>query len=140
MMPHGIDTSPVIAEYGRYCNRSGDGLSDNPNWCYTEWINVSPAIQSSVLIIVDAFASLHNDHTYQIQNADGTKKDYFYGSDNFSEFRRVWNNGFIPEKFRWSILIENLDKCYAYCENNGQIFFAGNNSIYYGHRNISELN
>ena len=32
-----------------------------------------------------------------------------------------------------------LDDCFAYVTNTGQILFAGKNSIYYGHRNISEI-
>lgn len=33
-----------------------------------------------------------------------------------------------------------LDESYAYIVETGQILFAGNNTPYYGHRNISELN
>ena len=33
-----------------------------------------------------------------------------------------------------------LDESYAYIVETGQILFAGKNTPYYGHRNISELN
>ena len=41
---------------------------------------------------------------------------------------------------RATALIDQLDECYFYLKETGQILFAGKNSIYHGHKNISELN
>jgi hypothetical protein len=42
--------------------------------------------------------------------------------------------------FAATIQTDMIDDCYLINRNTGEIFFAGKNSIYYGHRNISELN
>lgn len=139
MQTRKLDTSPKIAEFGKNCNRSFNGLTTNPDWCYTEWVTISPSINSMDIGIVDAYASKSNNKTYQLQTADGANGDYHYGSTDFSEFTRKWTITFIPERIRWSILIANLDNCYAYCINNGQIFFAGKNTPYYGYTNINDM-
>ena len=33
-----------------------------------------------------------------------------------------------------------IDDAYMYINDSGQILFAGKNTIYYGHRNINEIN
>lgn len=38
-----------------------------------------------------------------------------------------------------TILLAKKDDCYAYIVDTGEILFAGVNSIYYGHHNISEV-
>ena len=134
------DTSPKIAEYGKYCSRGKTSLASDPEWCYTEWMVLNPPQSENIIIIVDAYASKGSSYTYQYHNVSGSWGDYWYGNPDFSEYRRVMNTGTNRiHMIRWSIKIENLDRCYAYIETTGQILFAGKNSIYYGHRNISEL-
>ena len=137
------DTTPKIAVYGKFL-RNNTVIVDDPEWCYTEWIecDLTGQIAGQGKALVDAYASLFvrgsPPHSYQYELADGTL-DYYYGSEDFSEDVRTATTKNIV-RIRWSLLIANIDKCYAYLRNTGQIFFAGKNSIYYGHRNISELN
>lgn len=134
------DNSPVISEYGKYCTRSGDYLADDPNWCVTDWMYFNPIPSGSNIQIVDAFASQATSKTYQYQSSTGGFKDYYYGSNDFSEYVRTLYGvmGRSLYKIRWSIRIDNLDKCYAFCGDTGQIFFAGRNSKYYGRKNAYE--
>ena len=140
MLEKVYDNSPKIAEYGYSLGRSATGVSEHSSWCYTEWYNVEPYTlgKGESTIVVDANASFNNTRTYQYEFTDGVK-DYWYGSSDFSEYKRSVSPK-ILKKIRCSIRIDHLDDCYMYIQNSGQIIFAGKNSIYYGHRNISELN
>ena len=54
------------------------------------------------------------------------------------ERRNVINIG--SDGMAFTLLTENLSGSYAYILETGEILFAGKNTPYYGHRNISELN
>lgn len=138
-----IDTSPKIAVYGKYL-RNATRIESDAGWCYTEWVECNQEGQTAgtAKYIVDAFASCLPQegipHSFQFETSDGLV-DYWYNpNNNFEEYRRKCGSKNIV-RVRWSLLIANIDKCYAFLENTGQIFFAGKNSIYFGHRNISEL-
>ena len=96
-------------------------------------------------------------YTYPAQNYKQTFVSYGVGCDNI----RIFKNGKYMDYWNWStegstvrrtviniqsdgfiigVNLALLDQSYMFCEETGQIFFAGKNSIYYGHRNISELN
>ena len=67
---------------------------------------------------------------------DGTYVDYW--NVRIGDTRNVINancNGL-------AVSIESINEAnaYAYLPDTGEILFAGKNSIYYGHKNISELN
>lgn len=65
--------------------------------------------------------------------------DYWgWNSRNDEVTRNVININ--SDAIRFDIYIPMIDRCYAYLVETGQILFAGKNSIYYGHCNISELN
>lgn len=141
-----IDTSPKIAEYGKYLGRANGLINDDAEWCYTDWIYFSSDTPGRKINITDAFASLSRlaslggDFTYQYENADGTFKDWFYGSNNFSEYTRtIGRTGAALYRIRWSLKIENINDCYAFCNDTGQILFAGKNSPYYGYININNM-
>ena len=135
-----IDTSPKIAKYGYFMRNSTINIADS-DWCITEWIDVINAPNRSVGI-VDAFASLYGGsppHVYRYVFSDGST-DYWYGSNDFSKYTRyIGANSKHIVRICWSLKIENLDKCYAYLKETGQIFFAGKSSPYYGYVNINDM-
>ena len=121
-----IDTSPKIAEYGKYCNRTGQGLDSDSAWCYTEYYDLE----------FNGRQTIHDNntdsqHTMQFQtNAQGTAYDFWYGPSRTVGAYNV---------IRFSIKMENIDTSYAYSEKSGQIFFAGKNTPYYGYTNINDM-
>lgn len=69
---------------------------------------------------------------------DGGYLDY-WGLNQMDNYERncinVTANG-----LAMTMAMNRLSDSYAYLKETGQILFAGKNSIYYGHENISELN
>ena len=128
----GIDTSPRIAEYGKYLGRSNTGTGSDASWCYTVWYDIDPVPgTTNKLQIVNC--GIDNDRTYQYTASSGgadwdyrTAGDYYWLSAN-------------ANKIRFSIYIPNLLDCYAYIATTGQILFAGRNTQYYGYTNIHDM-
>lgn len=131
----GLDTSPIIAQYG-VKNPSGNPATkpyivDN-SYCVTEIYAYTAYAERQTLRL---FGGNGNIILYQ----DGVYKDY-------------WNFNGESEEHKWGVINANtngiscslkislIDDSYAIMEKSGEILFAGKNSIYYGHRNISELN
>ena len=122
----GLDTSPRIAEYGKYLNRSTTGTAINEGWCYTDWYDINPI--KEFITIKDNVTDII--HTFQYVMQNGTR-DYWYGPT------RPLSGS--PYTIRFSIQITNIPTCYAYSETTGQIFFAGRNTPYYGYTNIHDM-
>lgn len=132
MQKSGVDTSPIIIDYDKRYNPGGS-VSDYAGRCITD---------------AYAFTSVTNEDRYLIsygmQNSlivyqDGAYKDYWNYNSVQSEQRTV-GLAIGCDQVKFTLEMSMLDDCYAYQESTGIIFFAGKNSIYYGHRNISELN
>ncbi len=131
------DTSPKIAEYGKYCGRhySNDenAIGTSADYCYTEWYDFMPS-QLGVVKIVNN--TTNSNHVFQAEgeNTDGTPYYvWYYGNQNIGKSTATLT------RIRFSIRTANIDNAYAYCETTGQIFFAGKNSSYYGYRNINDM-
>lgn len=120
-----------VAEYDKYCGRSAEGISDGTGWCYTDWYLFDPQPSGSSIKLRNN--STNNNHTYQYQNEDGTKKDYFYSNQTVG-----WS-GVSMYKIRFSLQTADADDSYAYCLSTGQIFFAGKNTDYFGYSNINNI-
>lgn len=127
-----LNTSPKIAEYGKYLDRSNTGTGSRASWCYTVWYDIDPAPgTANRLRIVNC--GIETNRTYQwTTSAGGANWDYrktggyYYLSAN-------------ANTIRISIPIANLAICYAYIETTGQILFAGRNTQYYGYTNIHDM-
>ena len=135
-----LDTSPIIAETGKYLT-GNDSTAVDQDWCYTEWIILNPPVNpNNAMTTRDANASLQGSPSkvYQGQTEDGSSKDYWYGSTDFTEKARSWTakQWF---KLRWSIRIDKVDDAYAICNGTGQILFAGKNTQYYGYTNVNDM-
>lgn len=127
-----LNTSPRIAEYGKYLTRSNTGTGSNADWCYTIWYDIYPAPgTANRLQLVNC--GIGEFRTYQwTTSAGGANWDY----------RKTGGYYYLPanaNKIRVSIPIANLLTCYAYIESTGQILFAGKNTPYYGYTNINDM-
>lgn len=127
-----INTSPRIAEYGKRL-RNKSIMEANSNCCYTEWYQVDdvPTVTYSFMwggsgLQGDVYSSV-----FQTAKADGTPIDYYY-----------WNRPYLfagSEKIRFTLLISGIEDSWAYNPTDGQIWFAGKNTIYYGYTNINDM-
>ena len=123
-----LDTSPIIALYNKGISVRND--VDKEGFCITEKYYYPPS---------DAFQTLAYFGTDGAQcriYKDGAYMDYWTLNQAQSP-RRVINIG--SEAIAITLSMFKLDESYAYIVETGQILFAGKNTPYYGHRNISEL-
>ena len=143
MMPHGIDTSPKIAEYGKACAYATTGERDYSNACITDWYQFYPQ-QSGLLTIyyemLNGYSRRDGNYQFYALDAVQTLRDWYYNLSETNKTRVIGWNGFTLQEIRFTIITANIDDVYAYVVETGQIFFAGKNTPYYGHRNIFELN
>ena len=131
MMPHGIDTSPIIERYN--AKLAGDIVAAD-GYCVT----AKYYYQSSNT--VQTIAYYFGEASLQCQvfrNNGETYMDYWVLQKRQSP-RTCINAG--SDAIWFTIEMNEINNCYAYIIETGQIFFAGKNTPYYGHRNISELN
>lgn len=126
-----LDTSPEIIAYDKKTPNNSGGLISNEGTCVTRLYEY-PA-QATTQTLVTSYVS-NAVRTF----TDGKYKDYWSWNSREGYYRNVINVG--SNALQCTIITDNLDDCYAYLSETGQILFAGKNSIYYGHRNISELN
>ena len=131
-----IDTSPVVDVYGYNLGRSDTGTVENEAWCYTVWMTLDPAMTGTVGVCDNCTDS---NHTYQIL-FDNDSRNWFYRNTNNADGQRNLNStGKYLIQIRCSIKIADIDNSWMFIRQSGEILFAGKNTIYYGHKNISEL-
>lgn len=126
-----LDTSPVILEHGKRYER-GNVIQVASDRCITDFYDfVSTTSDDRYIYSYGIAFSI-------LVFSNGEYKDYWnYESPDGEKLTIGLNVGCNQVKFT---LIESLlDDCYVYQVTTGKIFFAGKNSIYYGHRNISEV-
>lgn len=136
-MSHKTDTSPRIAEHGVHWSRTFGIKATNDNWCITDWYNVENAPFGDVN--VQGFVGSDNTNiTFQYRfNNDST--DWYYFNGVYPRRLPIGKDRKIVG-ITFSIQETEIYNSYAYIVETGQILFAGKNTPYYGHRNISELN
>lgn len=128
-MPHTLDTSPIITDYNMELNNRGGLISSN-NRSVTGYYALSSYV-GSITQAITGGGQLRICAAY---------KDYDFV--DYWTNRIVFNAG--TNQIRATIDNVDIDNIYAYMPLNstvdqGKILFAGKNTIYYGHRNISEL-
>lgn len=131
----GIDTSPRIAQYG-VKNPSGNPASkpyiEDANYCVTV---IYPYTSSASKQTLTLYGGSGNVILYD----NGTYKDYWSFEAEIQPHRRNVINA-NTNGISCPLKISMLADSYAFMVETGEILFAGRNSIYYGHRNINELN
>ena len=139
MMPHGIDTSPVIDEYG-VCWGRGFGIkTNNSAWGITKWYDVIDTPGTNRTTCINGYVGAElNSITFQYYLSSGTTDWWYFGDTNPRQI--LINSPDRVSNISFSIEIDKIDDSYAFVVETGFIIFAGKNTPYYGHRNISELN
>ena len=137
------NTEPKILETGVYWSRSYGGKGSSEDWAITEWYVFKRNGEQQAPIS----GYVGNDwtgHTFQYygEKPNGTLYKnwmYFNGIEHPTILIGAINNG-NDVHISFSIQLSKIDDVYAYHKGTGQIFFVGKNTIYYRHKNISELN
>lgn len=130
----GLDTSPIIEYYDK--GLIGSGATQDVIGCCVTALYTYP--EKSVMQTSVTTGGWGTAAGVMIVYKDGNKVDY-WGTNTQDNYERACIN---PNSngLRISLKMSRLDDAYLYIKDTGQILFAGRNSIYYGHRNINELN
>ncbi len=130
----GLDTSPIITDMG-YRLKNGDlTLEVNSAACVTDLYSFVYDGDSSNRAVFVMYGTLPSLQVF----TNGTYTDYWNRDSTTGEMSQTVNNG--VDGIRFTLQIDMLDVCYAFLQQTGDILFAGKNSIYYGHRNVMEVN
>lgn len=124
-----LDTSPIIAMYDKRISIKND--VDAEDFCITEryYYPPSDAVQTLAYYGTDGKqCRVYKNDVYM---------DYWTLGETQSP-KKCINIG--SDAIEITLSMFRLDESYAYIVETGQILFAGKNTPYYGHRNISELN
>lgn len=129
-----IDTSPIIEYYNKGLKKNGT-VQDVEGCCVTAMYEYPAKTFTQTYVCTGGWG---NSAGLLIIYQDGTQIDW-WGTSNQDNYERncidANSNG-----LKLSLQMNRLDDAYMYLKETGQILFAGRNSIYYGHRNINELN
>ena len=128
-----LDTSPIIREYNTEYNPY------NLSPVYADGFCTTVVYQYPILTATATIAYYGTDGRNMIllKNDAAVYMDYWRLTHPDNP-RKCMNAG--SDGAMFTLNMEMIDDCYAYLVETGQIFFAGKNTPYYGHRNISELN
>ena len=138
MQKSGLDTSPKVAQYGVYWGRTFGQTVQKEEWCITEWYDIDDEPGNSRDTYINGYVGKDtSDTTFQFYNTNSSSGWYYFNGTNP---RRVFRNTYRISQISFSIESSKLDDSYAFMVETGQIIFAGKNTIYYGHKNVSELN
>ena len=133
------DTTPKIAEYGKYWNRKFGDTTDNANWCITQWIDVNdPYTGTERATSINGFIGADNiGITFQYYTINGS--DWFYFNGTNPRIILPYNSQSRLTSISFSIQVNEIDNSYAYVVQTGRILFAGKNTPYYGYTNINDM-
>lgn len=136
MQISGLNTSPVIDEYGVHWNRTFGQKESNDRWCITKYYDVIDAPNGNVNIM--GFVGADNTTiTFQYHFSNGIT-DWYYFNKVYPRRLPIINDRAIIS-ISFSIEVSEINNSYAYLVETGQIIFAGKNTPYYGYTNISEM-
>lgn len=132
-----IDTSPVITDYDKYLNNSGTPTSGT-GCCCTDFYNM---LGTSLVIFTPWTEDSYPRSSLNVVSFSGTTKTHYWnGMSTQSAPKSVSLSAAASDsnKLRFSLFTSGLSSCYAYDSDSGDIYFAGEDSPYYGMSNISE--
>lgn len=134
--PSVIDTSPRIAEFNKRLNAGNPATKppvDYEGACITDYYDY-PAQTTTQTICMSGKMDIIQSYLMIFQ--DGTYKDY-WGQPNDGASKACINGN--SNQIKFTLDMSKLDDSYAYIVGTGQILFAGRNTQYYGHTNVSEI-
>ena len=130
-----LDTTPVIIQSGvAYPSGNPDTkplLQDNSlgiTGIY-QLDEVPQAMQQCTLKYVGSYNIIYKDNNEYL--------DFYGGSGTNETTKNMFSTA--ARAVAFTIMLQYINDCYAFNTDTGQIFFAGRNTIYYGHQNISEI-
>ena len=131
MRKRGLDTSPVILQYDVRLWSDGSITTKN-GACITKSYDY------------DVGLNRRFDHYGLASSTINYKNGEFFDYWNVPSDDAPKTNQILAasntQQIQFTLITSLLDDCYVINVGTGDILFAGKNSIYYGHRNISELN
>ena len=136
MQISGLNTSPVIDEYGVHWNRTFGGKQSDDGWCITKYYDVIGAPRGEVNIMGFVGAD-STTITFQYYFSDGATDWYYFNKVYPRRLPASTSKAIVSISF--SIEVSEIENSYAYLVETGQIIFAGKNTPYYGYTNISEM-
>jgi len=130
-----IDTTPIILEYDKAYrpNPSTNPPIETTGVCITDVYTFEPTASNRGIVTYGAKGNMlvYNNNQYS---------DYWALSSYEQEQTRTNVIAAGDNAVAFTLDTDSLLTCYAYIPETGEILFAGENSEYYGHQNISELN
>lgn len=129
-----LNTSPKIA-YENACIIAGGNIAEKQNSVVTALYPYSNPSDSNYTLCYYG-----TQDKMALYDAERRYNDYWaIGAVDAPKTRAVLYKNSRTSFAAFTLRKDMLDDCFAYVTNTGQILFAGKNSIYYGHRNISEI-
>lgn len=128
----GLDTTPVIMEYNKQWNSSGNTESKN-GYCVTEKYKVPWTAGMKYKVKTSNTAS----HSSRICAWTGNETNFSTSWERSSGEINV-NYTFANCWLSCTLETADIDDCYLYENNSGNIIFAGRNTPFYGKQNINE--
>ena len=130
-----IDTSPIIEAWDSAMKANNTPYVESTGACVTALYEFQPVSSTTTVVITGSVVGgIGTMRLYK----NGAYYDY-WGLNDADNFERNCINP-NTNGMRVTLNMNRLNDSYFYIKETGQILFAGKNSIYYGHRNISELN
>ena len=130
MMAQRKNTAPIILMYGYKYPSGNKAPTVDATKCITDKYRYEPSTGKQTLVTCGVTSTIHifNDTRYM---------DYWSWSPGDGYKRKVINPN--STQVACTVVIDQLDVCYAYLEETGQILFAGEKSPYYGYENINDM-
>lgn len=132
-----IDTSPVITDTDKYLNNSGIP-SSGTGCCCTDYYTMKG---SSVTVYVPYTEETSPRTSINLVSFMDTTKTHYWNIATGHSAAKAFDISAAANdsnKLRFTLYMSGLTACYAYDTSSGDIYFAGEDSPYYGMSNISE--
>lgn len=127
-----LNTAPVFEVYGYAIPAGNKEYNENETYAVTKLYHYPPSETKQTLVTSGVGSNI------RLYNNNKGYMDYWNWQITPGYARTVIN--IHSEYVQMAVKIDEIENSYAYLRETGQILFAGKNTIYYGHKNIGELN
>ena len=139
-----IDTTPVIETYHAWI-RANCVVQTNSSsvLCVTKWYTITNPSSITIKFHVSDAETVVDEYIVHAarEGETGNGNRICLIAPSAVLTKDVFDtNSTDRSNIRFTIDERLIDESYAYVNETGEIIFAGRNSNYYGHKNISELN
>ena len=139
-----VDNAPIITQTKARIGRDGSVqvASDGVSVCVTDFITFDRTTEQELftLYVSNPTGILNGTSDYYGVYLDGTFVDYWSLSvDSLDAENTTKKINADANQIRFTLAEAGVDDSYAYFNDTGKVIFAGKNTRYYGHGNISEV-